>query len=133
MNKKLFVGVALIAGLSSMSAMACQEPKVSSRFDYSQIGCLNEGLAAVKPHRERYGYLNAAGDVVIRFQYEDAGRFKEGLAPVKLQGLWGYIDKSGSTKIGHQFDYAGDFESGKANVRKNGEYYKIDKNGNRVK
>ncbi|MDO4699532.1 MAG: hypothetical protein Q4A69_02440 [Moraxella sp.] len=37
MNKKLlFVGVALIAGLSSMSAMACQEPKVSSRFDYSQ-------------------------------------------------------------------------------------------------
>lgn len=133
MNKKLLLAsIALIGGLSSVSAMACQQPKVENRFDYGQIGCLNEGLAVVKPNGKRYGYMNASGDVIIRFQYDDAGRFKEGLAPVKLQGKWGYIDKSGSTKIEHQFDYAGDFESGKANVRKDGEYYKIDKNGKKI-
>lgn len=79
----------------------------------------------VKPNGKRYGYMNASGDVIIRFHYDDAGRFKEGLAPVKLQGKWGCIDKSGSTKIEHQFDYTSDFESGKANVRKDGEYYKL--------
>lgn len=134
MNKKLLIVSVAILGSSlfSASAMACQQPNVN-RFDYSQLGCLNEGLAVAKPNGKKYGYLKQDGEVAIPFQYEDAFRFKEGLAPVKKNGKWGYIDKSGDVIIRYQYEYASDFLNGKASVRLNGKMIKIDKSGNEVK
>lgn len=130
MNKKLLaIGLTILSGsLLSTQAIACQQPDVN-KLDYSQLGCLNEGLAVAQPKGQKYGYLNKSGNAVIRFQYDDAGRFKEGLAPVKKDGKWGYINKSGGIQINCQYDYVSDFSGGLASVRQGSKNFKINTTG----
>jgi hypothetical protein len=75
----------------------------------------SEGLAPVY-HRDKGGFMNKRGEVVIEPQFEGVGDFSEGLADVKLGGKWGYIDKTGKVVIEAQFTSANSFSEGLARV-----------------
>jgi hypothetical protein len=78
-----------------------------------------EGLAAVKIGGladGKWGYIDAAGAMVIAPQFELAEPFSEGLAAVMKSGGWGYIDKTGTMLIDTQYGMAASFREGLAAV-----------------
>ena len=109
----------------------------------------SEGLLPIEV-RDKWGYTDKNGKIVIGPQFEDAESFREGLAPVKVRGevvwcpadssgnrsgasmMWGYIDKTGRIVIPQVFNYAETFSEGLAAVSECDEAYFIDKTGKRV-
>ena len=62
------------------------------------VGAFSEGLSVV--HRDRAGYMNTAGEIVIPCEYEYAEAFSNGLAFAKSEnGSWSVIDKKGRIRI----------------------------------
>ena len=64
----------------------------------------------------KWGYINKAGQVVIKDRFDDARNFKEGLAVIRKKGKWGYINKKGEEIIPAQFKAAWSFSEGVARV-----------------
>lgn len=101
--------------------------KAETSFDDANPFFEKDGFAAVKKG-EKWGFVNAAGDVLINFIYDDAGSSSLGLAPVKIGDLWGYITLEdrfmGNTAIEPQYYGAKQFVKGCAPVKgENGWYY----------
>src|SRR5262252_9571292 len=111
---------------------------------------LSEGLVAVGI-KDKAGFMDAAGKLVIAPQYDDAEDFSEGLAAVKMRGeettwcprepsgsrkgftmKWGYIDKTGKFVIPPQYESAGRFAEGLAPINNCDEAFFIDKSGQRI-
>ena len=90
-------------------------------------------LARVKLNG-KYGFINEAGEMVIKPQFEDAGYFaSNGLARVKLNGKYGFINEAGETVIRPQFEEADEFASnGLAPVKLNGKWGFINEAGETV-
>ena len=80
----------------------------------------------------KYGYVNAQGQVVIPPQFEGVRKFSEGMAGVKRDNGWGYINLNGEEVILAQFDEVGDFFRGLAIVKKAGKSIIINKEGTSV-
>lgn len=59
-----------------------------------EVGPLRCGLATVE-QGEKYGYINADGDVVIPTTFDYAADFREELAFVEMGAFKGYIDNQG--------------------------------------
>jgi len=76
----------------------------------------SEGLAAVSLDGKSYGYINHAGELVIKPQFGYAEPFAEGLAAVKIGDKFGYINPSGQVVIQAQYDIAKSFSEGLAMV-----------------
>lgn len=68
--------------------------------------------------KNKEGYRNRKGNVVIEPIFEKAGPFVGGrYAAVKLNGKWGYIDTTGAWLVKPQFDMAQEFHDDMAVVR----------------
>lgn len=108
----------------------------------------SEGLAAVRI-KDRYGYVNKTGEIVIQPQFTEANPFKEGSALVAIKdpnykgqpypqtpNLYGYINREGEYIAEPQFIQGNSFEAGLASVTnlvENGfEYGFINPEGERV-
>ncbi len=76
--------------------------------------------------KNKYGYINSKGEVIIPAQFYSAGNFSEGLAPVRLKSTYGYIDTKGNFAIPSKYDYSEQFNNGIAKVYLNGKHYFID-------
>jgi len=87
-----------------------------------------DGVALVKVEG-RYGFMDAAGSLIVKPQYAAAGRFSEGLAPVQVGKLWGYVDKTGALAIQPQYAQARSFSEGLAAVQMGDKWGYIDKTG----
>lgn len=72
------------------------------------------GSGPLTPYQSdgKWGFADAAGEIVIPCQWEDVGAFYNGLARVKQNGNWGYIDTSGELVIEPQWDDAFPFFEG---------------------
>lgn len=64
--------------------------------------------------RDKKGYRNAQGKVVIPAIYDDAHNFSEGLAKVFIENRWGFINTRGKVVIPLQFDTLLSFSDGRA-------------------
>jgi len=68
----------------------------------------SEGMAQIKV-KDKWGYIDNTGKIIVNPIYERSNRFSEGLAAVsKLdektkEEKWGFIDKTGAVKINFQF------------------------------
>jgi len=70
----------------------------------------HEGLAAVQLGKNKQGYIDKKGKIVLKNFYF-AGRFSQGLAAAKKtkDGMLGYIDKTGKWAIPPKYESAGFF------------------------
>nr|WP_286167157.1 WG repeat-containing protein [Clostridium sp. D33t1_170424_F3] len=75
-----------------------------------------DGYAAVK-REDRWGFIDANGNVTIDFQFDDALSFGEHLAAVQIGQDWGYVSLSGKVVIEPFFSQAKSFYGGSAPVR----------------
>ena len=80
--------------------------------------------------KDKYGYIDITGKVVIPFEFEYAGNFNDGMAKVFKNDKYGYIDTTGKLVISYQFDDVYGFTEGLAAVKKDGKWKYIDKTGN---
>jgi hypothetical protein len=108
----------------------------------------HDGLAAIRI-RDKWGFMDKTGRLVIAPQFIEAGDFSEGLAAVELPidqskeqpckldetssytvaKKFGYIDRTGKLVIPPQWEYAGPFVAGLANVSACDKASFIDKTG----
>lgn len=130
MKKRILAGLLALAVTAALvpAALAATLPK-SVYMEYDEVEPVIEGMAAVE-YRDRWGYVDTDGNLVIECQYDDAGNFSEGLAAVENdKDLYGYIDKTGAVVIPFQFDDAKDFHEGLAAVKKDKQWGYITKAG----
>jgi WG containing repeat len=59
--------------------------------------------------KNRIGFINRTGDVMIKPIFRSVGAFVKGLAPARIDGLYGYIDTLGDFVIPPIYDYAEPF------------------------
>jgi hypothetical protein len=87
-------------------------------------------LASVELN-DKYGYINQAGDWVIKPQFDWTDDFSDnGLAKVNLNGKYGYINQAGDWVIKPQFKDAYSFsDNGLARVKVNGKVGVINNQG----
>jgi hypothetical protein len=88
----------------------------------------NQGLFGAQI-KDKFGYVNSQGQVVIQPQFDGVMKFSEGMAGVKRDNLWGYISLNGEELISPQFDDVGSFYRGLAIVKKAGKSFIINKEG----
>ena len=80
--------------------------------------------------KEKWGYIDLQGKIVINPQFTTANYFNEGLALVSIGDKYGYIDKSGKYVINPSFIKATDFSEDVAFVvKENTEPIAINKKG----
>jgi hypothetical protein len=122
---------------------------ISSEYG-PKTSSFSEGLLPTQI-KNKWGYVDRSGAVVIAPQFEDAEDFSEGVAPVKVRSeetiwcprdesggrigftmRWGYIDKSGKLTIPEQFESADPFSEGLAVIHQCGKAFFIDKSGKTV-
>ena len=91
--------------------------KVSKEYDY--MGDMIDGFAAVG-NKGKYGFINHAGDEVVKLKYSKLHKFKDGLSLVAkrtiLGTLYGYINTKGEEVIKPQYAFARSFCEGIAIV-----------------
>ena len=121
--------------------------KISPPIDYGPKSySFSEGLVPIET-KDKWGFMDRTGGLIIEAKFEDAESFSEGLAPVKVKGelVWcpadesgnrsgstmryGYIDRTGKLVIPMQFEYAEPFSEGLAAVHNCGRAFFIDKTG----
>lgn len=69
---------------------------------FQKVAPLRYGLAvAVK--QDKYGYIDASGNVAVPFVYEDAADCCQDMLLVKSDGLWGALDRDGQEVIAPRF------------------------------
>src|SRR5262245_4290036 len=66
--------------------------------------------------KNKYGYIDRTGKVIVPPQFEKAGEFSEGLAWVYQNERFGFIDMTGKFAIPLELGGANDFSDGLAAV-----------------
>ena len=116
----------------------CIDKKGEIKFvlkEATQVSSFKSGLASVKI-KDKFGFIDNSGKIVINPQFDGISDFSDGLAAVGNKKdkdsedlIWGYIDNSGKIIINPQFKSAGDFKEGKALVSDGKKYGYVDKKG----
>src|SRR5574344_1402282 len=58
-----------------------------------------QSLFPDKNDKDKYGYIDRDGNMVLKYEYKEAGPFVEGKAKVCKGDKWGYINESGKEVI----------------------------------
>lgn len=74
--------------------------------------------------KEKWGYMNRNGEIILKPSWADAGDFKQEVAVAAIieneKTKYGFIDKKGNWIIEPQYDKLGNFSEGLALIEKNG-------------
>jgi hypothetical protein len=80
--------------------------------------------------RDKWGYIDTTGVLVIDKKYDDLRPFKNGLAMANYEGKWGFIDKKGFEVIPFKYRSTFPFKDGLARIQNfDKKYGFIDKSG----
>lgn len=106
------------------------------------LGLYAQDLQPDVNEKGKFGYVNSAGAVVIKYDYAEAGPFENGLAKVKKGKKYGYINEQGQPVGKIKYSYVMPFVNGysrvavggktKDGIFDGGKWGFIDRNGNEV-
>ncbi len=82
--------------------------------------------------KDKTGYIDTKGQVIIPHRFEEGHEFFEGLAAVLVDGKWGYINVAGKIIIKPAFWQAGNFSDGLAWIQVRRKYGYVNKQGKLV-
>lgn len=86
---------------------------------YKKAGDFSDNLAVVfDDEKEKWGFINSSGEVVVDFQFDRAKSFNSGVAVVLKNKRWFYIDKTGKELKMPDTEKLFDFNEGVAFIRK---------------
>lgn len=77
----------------------------------------HDGLAAVRTHSGKWGFIDLDGNVVIEPRFDTANLFFHERAPVLLNNKWGFINHAGAFVVEPTYEEASVFCEGLAVVR----------------
>lgn len=104
--------------------------KTGRRLFENRDGCDFQNGMACFSLKEKTGYINLDGKVVIEAKFDGGNYFADnGLAGVKIGDKWGFIDKKGKFAIAPQFDDVCEFSEGLASFEIDGKIGFIDESG----
>jgi hypothetical protein len=83
-------------------------------------------------NKQRWGFIDKTGEIIIPIEYEGIRGFSEGLFIVVKDGKNRYIDNNGNVPFATDFDDLSGFYEGVARVKKENKYGYIDKTGDVV-
>lgn len=79
--------------------------------------------------KDKFGYTDGSGKIVIKAQFDKAFPFEDNRAKVCKGDKWGYINTQGKPVIAIQYDNIENFENGIARVKKGKKYGYIKEDG----
>ncbi|MFT0771429.1 WG repeat-containing protein [Psychrobacter aquimaris] len=131
--KKSVVAFFMLTGTSYVFASQVSERcEIDQEYQSSHGTVLcetfSESFVAVE-QKDKYGFMNSQGKLVIPLEYDDVGIFSEGFASVEKNNKSGFINVQGGVVIPFEYDRPSRFSDGLARVRKDGRYIFIDKTG----
>lgn len=100
-----------LAGYIDVSGKVVIEPRFALAAPFS------EGRALVRTERDRYGYIDRTGTLVIPAIYDHGVVFRGGLARVSISKHWICIDRDGRVVVPQE---CGDIDDGLVPVTRNG-------------
>jgi hypothetical protein len=83
---------------------------------YYRAKPFSEGLAAIRDINGIWGFIDTAGNMVIKPQYEEYGSFSEGVCAINTGEGYAFIDQTGENIMGRLFKKAESFCEGVAYV-----------------
>ncbi len=99
---------------------------------FSNATLFSQNPLFVAPVKNKFGYIDTAGKMVITPRFRNAGEFSEGLAAVRENGRYGFINGTGEYVLPPAYDLAQKFEGGMAKVYIDGAPVFIDHQGRQV-
>jgi hypothetical protein len=109
---------------NGFAAVCMYDPQLSSEDERMEAGDRE------MEKRERWGFIDNTGKLVVPFQYSTVYNFSDGLALViDRKNKYGFVDVTGKEIITCQYEHALSFSEGKAAVLINGKWGYIDRSG----
>jgi hypothetical protein len=115
-------------GLASV-CFSTDEPKKSASIANLAGNPVSDAKLFSFEIKEKCGFIDRTGELVIEPRFNEAGKFSGGLAPVYVgayprvlgssdpeAGKWGYVDRAGRVVVPLQYVYAREFSEGLAAV-----------------
>ncbi len=103
---------------------------------FSKVSEFSEGLAQVRIGKNKVGFINKTGEVVIDLSGYTFCKFSKGfsggLAEVKRNDKYGFIDTTGTEVVPVKYDKVDDFSEGLAGVKLNDKWGFIDTTGQEI-
>lgn len=86
-----------------------EKGKAVTKQKYQGAKLFNDDTYAAVKIKDKWGFVDKDGKMVIQPTYEDARSFSDGYAAVCQAGKWGFIDMQGKMVISPQFEDTKDF------------------------
>ena len=104
--------------------------KQTLESNYTYLGNqTKDGLILMSTSGNKYGYIDAKGNVVIAEQYERAQDFVDGIAAISVGDKWGCINTDGLSVIPPTYDFLQPIGNDRVVYYMNGKYGLLDTKG----
>ena len=100
-------------------------------FEYDEASDFQGGLARVSKNN-KWGYVNALGEVVVPCEYDSVSDFHEGFGQVERNNKCGFVNKYGEVIVPCEYHICRAFNEGLSTVLKNNKWGAIDETGKEV-
>lgn len=97
---------------------------------YDDVKYFNDGLCPVySAKKEKWGYINNAGTLVIDYKFDTASAFKNRVAECTMGDDFVWVDKIGTIAVKNKLDSITIFHDGMALQQRHGKFIFIKRNG----
>lgn len=105
--------------------------KVFMNYPFSRFDPYKEGMAMVV-HKNKYGFIDKDGLLLVSTQYDEARPFNSGIAAVRIGEKWGFVDSKEKFIVPPHYEEVQSFSIGAAIVKKSGKYGLVNKQGKEI-
>ena len=110
-------------------AVINSEGKIVIPFSYDHMEFSFQDQYIKAKIKDKWGYIDRKGDIIIPIEYDDIGEFSENVVSVCKNRKWGFRDNKNKSITPMRYDDAAFFSEGLAAVEKNDKWGYVNKKG----